>query len=111
MWESMNIISRTMCELGHLLANSISNVLPYCKPRASVRYDRALFPRASTNSLRRSITFHPRRMVILIYTMAAELPHDTDAFVIRSHIYKKKIVAMTYAPTLAFYWDILNSPK
>ncbi|GFX61366.1 HTH_Tnp_Tc3_2 domain-containing protein [Trichonephila clavipes] len=34
--------------------------------------------------------------------MAAELPHDTYTFAICSHIYKKKIVAMTYAPTLVF---------
>ncbi|GFU52422.1 hypothetical protein TNCV_192951 [Trichonephila clavipes] len=41
MWESLNITSLsiclTMCESSHLLAHSISNVLPYFKPRATVR--------------------------------------------------------------------------
>ncbi|GFT88470.1 transposable element Tcb1 transposase [Trichonephila clavipes] len=36
MWEALNTTSlsicRTMCELGHLLAHSISNVLSCCKP-------------------------------------------------------------------------------
>ncbi|GFV32320.1 hypothetical protein TNCV_1676061 [Trichonephila clavipes] len=69
MWESLNIISlsicRTMCESGHLLSHSISNVLFYCKPRATVRYGKTLFPRASTTSLGQSIAFLPRRTAIL----------------------------------------------
>ncbi|GFY31165.1 hypothetical protein TNCV_4360721 [Trichonephila clavipes] len=32
--------------------------------------------------------------------MPTELPHDTYTFVTRSYIDKKKVVSMTYAPTL-----------
>ena len=46
-----------------------------------------------------------RHLVSCIHTMLAELPHNACTFVIHSHIYKKNIIAMTYAPHSCIWLD------